>query len=402
MSTTSPHPTPTTATTAAATDQPLFTRAFALLAVGELLYLVADGMAIYLLPVYATGPVGSDRAGAGVAFGSFAFSALLLRPLAGRICDAHGRRSLLVGGALLAAVALLLTAQVDSLAAVVVLRLLAGVGEAAVFVAIFAAVADLAPPNRMGEALSYNSLALYLGLAAGPVLAERVVERWGFAAGWYLASALAAGAALVLATIGETRTARQVTAGRPPLIHRPSLPIALGFLTSIVAMGGFLAFAGLHAEAVGVSSTSLPLFVYGAVVVTGRLAFAKVVDRLPSLPLGAAALALMATGLVVVAVWSSPTGLVAGTAVLALGVTFSTPAFFSAIFAAARPSERGAASATASACLDLGFGGGPILLGYVAEAAGLPWAFGVAAGVAVLGALWTLSRSTSTPPRPAT
>jgi predicted MFS family arabinose efflux permease len=126
-------------------------------------------------------------------------------------------------------------------------------------------------------------------------------------------------------------------------------------------------------------------------VVGGRLAFAKVPDRLPSLPLGAVALGLIATGLAVVAAWSSASGLIVGTALLALGVTFSTPAFFSAIFATAAPSERGAASGTASAFIDLGLGGGPILLGYVAGSAGIPWAFSIAAVVALAGCAWTLS-----------
>ena len=47
-----------------------------------------------------------------------------------------------------------------------------GVAEAAFFVAGFALLADLAPPSRMGEALSYNSLGLYLGIALGPPLGE--------------------------------------------------------------------------------------------------------------------------------------------------------------------------------------------------------------------------------------
>jgi predicted MFS family arabinose efflux permease len=130
--------------------------------------------------------------------------------------------------------------------------------------------------------------------------------------------------------------------------------------------------------------------------VIGRVAFAKVPDRLPPLPLGAAALAAIATGLAVTASWTTPTGMVLGTALLAIGVTFSTPAFFSAVFATASPSERGAASGTASAFLDLGLGGGPVLLGLVAEAAGIPWAFGVAAGVALAGSAWTVALWRST------
>jgi len=384
----------------------LLTAPFVLLTVGELAYFVADGMAVFLVPVHATGPLGADRGGAGLAFGVFAVSALVLRPIAGRLCDTRGRRPLLVGGALLAALVLLLTARVDGLGDLLALRLLAGVAEAAVFVAAFAAVADLAPAGRMGEAISYNSLALYVGLAGGPPLAEYLVESapvvHGFGTAWVGAAALAATAALVFGCLRETRPPQLGGTGpgtaRPPLIHRGSLPLALGFLTSIVAMGGFLAFAGLHAEEVGLDDASLPLVVYGSIVVVGRIVFAKVPDRLPPLPLAAAALGTIGAGLTLLATWASPSGLVAGTALLAVGVTFTTPAFFAAIFSVVRDSERGSASATMSACIDIGLGAGPIMLGIVAQSSGIPWAMATGGLVAVLGALWTLgpARGSST------
>ncbi len=119
--------------------------------------------------------------------------------------------------------------------------------------------------------------------------------------------------------------------------------------------------------------------------------FAKVPDRLPSLPLGAASLVAIGTGLFVMAIWQTPAGLLLGAVVVAVGVTFSTPAFFSAIFATASPSERGAAAGTASACIDLGFGIGPIALGLVASSLGIPWALAAGAGVAFVGAVWTAS-----------
>lgn len=370
----------------------LLTRGFVLLAVGELCYFTSDGIAIYLVPVHATGPLGAGAAGAGVAFGAFALSALLLRPWAGRTSDRRGRRPLLLAGAALAALSLAATAHAGTLGAMVGLRLVAGIAEAAFFVAAFAALVDLAPPARLGEALSYNSLALYVGIAGGPPLGELLVRSHGFAAGWYGAGVLASASALVLVALAETHPGPLAAeAGRAPLVHRRSLPVALAFLASVVAMGGFLAFVALRAGEVGLTRTSLPLVVYGSVVVLGRLAFAKVPDRVPSLPLGAAALCLIAGGLLVTVGWHTPTGLVAGTGVLALGVTFSTPAFFSAIFATARPDERGAASATASVSIDLGLGLGPILLGLVAADAGIPSAFALAAGVALAGAAWTWS-----------
>lgn len=377
----------------------LFTAPFVKLVVADLAYFLAAGIAIYTLPLYVTERLGSDKAGAGFAFGAFAVTALVLRPFAGRLSDVRGRRPLLVSGALLCAATMVLTAYVDSVALVVVLRLVSGVAEAAFFVASLAAVADLAPPSRMGEALSYNSLGLYLGLAFGPPLGELLVEGWGFTAAWYGAGVLSMLAAAVVLRIGETRSAAPGGSGPAPLILWKAVPPAVGFLTATVAMGGFLAFAALHAEAVGLTGTSAPLFVYGIVVVVCRIAFAKLPDQVPTLQLGATAVAAIAAGMTLTAFWGAPAGSLVGAGLLAVGVAFCTPAFFKAIFATAAPSERGAASGIFSACIDLGLGGGPILLGLVAQSAGLPWAFGVGAAVALAGSTWTvlLSRASLRP-----
>jgi predicted MFS family arabinose efflux permease len=368
----------------------LITPAFIRLAVADLAYFTAAGVAIYALPLWVTGPVGSDKAGAGLAFGAFAVTALILRPIAGRLADTRGRRPLLVGGALLCALGMLGTAYADNLVLVVLLRLLLGVAEAAFFVAALAAVADLAPASRMGEAISYNSLGLYLGLAFGPPLGELLVRSAGFTAAWYGAAALSLIAALVAAGIKNVRSHSAPRSGHARLIHWKAVPPALGFFASVVAMGVFFAFGALQAEAVGLMPASAPLFVYGLVVVAGRLSLARVLDRFPALLLGAIALAIIAGGLVIIALWTHPIGMVLGAAIFALGVTLSTPAFFSAIFATAKPGERGAASATASVFLDLGIALGPMALGLAAQAGGIPFAFGIAAVVVLVGCGWIL------------
>jgi predicted MFS family arabinose efflux permease len=369
----------------------LFTTGFVLLTAADLGYFTAIGVAVYALPLYVTGPLGSDEAAAGLAFGAFAVSALVLRPLAGMLTDRLGRRPLLVGGGVLCAIGMALTAFADSLPEVVALRLLLGVAEAAFFVAGFAAVADLASPARTGEAISYNSLGLYLGLALGPPLAEFLVEHGGFTAAWLGAAVLSAVAAVLAGLIGETRAPRTGPAGPRGLVHRAAIGPSIGFFTSLAAIGGFLAFVALHSQAVGLGNSSTPLLVYGLVVVVSRVVFAKVPDRVPSLPLAAAGLAATAVGLGTTAAWPAPLGLITGTVLLALGVTFSTPAFFSAVFATAGPAERGAASGTASAFMDLGLGGGPIVLGLVAQSAGIPWALATASAISLAGCAWTLA-----------
>lgn len=371
-------------------SQPLLTKAFVALAVADLAYFTGIGVVVYALPLHVTGPVGSDEAGAGLAFGAFGVTALVCRPLAGRLADRRGRLPLLLGGALLCGLSSWLLVLTGSLAAVIALRLLQGVAEAAFFVASFAALVDLAPEERLGEAISYNSLGLYTGLSIGPPIGEVLVNEGGFTAGWTGAGLLAALAAALCLAIGETRPSGQEEDGHGRLLHLAAVPVGLGFLASLVAVGGFIAFATLHAVDLGMESTSLALLVYGGTVVLGRLLFARVPDRLPSLPLAAASLGTIALGLVLVAAWADPVGFVLGAVLMGLGVTFSTPALFAAIFATTRPSERGAASGTASAFIDLGMGLGPILLGLVARSSGIPWAYAVGAVVCLAGALWML------------
>jgi len=91
--------------------------------------------------------------------------------------------------------------------------------------------------------------------------------------------------------------------------------------------------------------------------------------------------------------------MLAGTAILAVGIAFLTPAIFAAIFGMVAPHERGAAAGTATVFIDLGFGGGPMLLGFVAADAGIPAAFAVAAAVTATGGALLLS-STNRPRTP--
>src|SRR4051812_49819493 len=77
----------------------LFTGAFVWLTLSDLAYFMGGGALIAVTPFFVTGPLGSGPAAVGLAVGAFSVSTLLLRPLAGRWTDRHGRRPLLIGGA---------------------------------------------------------------------------------------------------------------------------------------------------------------------------------------------------------------------------------------------------------------------------------------------------------------
>lgn len=377
-----------------ASDSPvpgLFTPAFIALLLAELAYFTAAGMEIPLAPLFASRMLGADEVGVGIAVGALALTALFLRPIAGRASDRRGRRPLLIGGALLYAAATAAHAVAPDLTVMVGLRLVLGVAEAFFFVAGFSALADLAPPGRTGEALSFNSLSLYLGVALGPLVGQALLGIGGFTLAWMGAAGLALLAALLATRIPETREV-SATDDVPavPFIHRASIGPGLGLLSGIAAMAGFFAFVALHAEEIGFADWSLILLEFGAIVVLTRIVFAKLPDRVAPYRLGSAALALTGAGIAVVALVPDSLGLFVGAGILAVGVAFTTPAFFSAALVHVSPHERGAAMGTLSVSIDLAFGAGPMVFGLVAAAGGIPAAFLAGAGLAAAGAIGTI------------
>jgi MFS family permease len=364
----------------------LLTPAFVALTLSDLAYFTAVGVLLATTPLFVTGPLGGAELGVGLAMGSFSVTTLLLRPWAGRWVDRHGRRLLLVGGAAAFAVVTVGHLVVDTLPALVALRLLLGAAEAMYFVAGFAALADLAPPQRAGEALSLNSLALYVGIAVGPLLGQALLRWRGFDAAWIGAVALAVLATALATRVPETRGPVDDDAPTP-LLHRAAVVPGAALFCGVAAMSGFLAFAVLHAQAVGIERWSGVLLVFGGTVVVCRVALARLPDRAGPARLAAAALAVCAMGLMVVGAFGTPVGLVVGTVVLALGVAFVTPAVFATVFNTVPAAERGSAAATTSVFIDLGLSGGPILLGIMAATTSLPTSFLLAAVLPAAGSL---------------
>ena len=373
----------------------LLTHAFVALTLSDLAYFLAGGALIGVTPFFVTGPLGAGPVAVGLTFGAFSASTLLLRPLAGRWTDRHGRRPLLIGGAALFAVLVLGHLLVSDLMSLLVLRLLMGVAEALYFVAGFAALADLAPPGRAGEALSYNSLALFLGIAAGPVIGQALLGLGGFPLVWEGIALLLVVATVLAARVPETHVPAAGPVPAVPLIHRAALVPGLGLFTGVAAVAGFLAFASLHAAELGLDLWSATLMLFGVVVVICRTLFAKLPDRVPPLRLAAASLGAVGLGLLITASVPAAWGLFVGATVLAAGTAFLTPAVFAAIFSRVPESQRGSAAGTASVFIDLGFSGGPVVFGLVAAASAIPGAFVAGAALAVAGGALLASRPTA-------
>jgi MFS family permease len=367
----------------------LVTPLFLLVMLCTLVYFIAIGALQPTLPRFVKGPLGYGETAVGLAIGAFAFSAVVIRPFIGPIGDRRGRRLLIVVGAGIVALSTAGLAFADSLAVLVGLRLVTGLGEAAFYVGAASVINDLAPDERRGEAVSYFSLALYGGLTVGPVIGETVLDAASFDATWIVAAASSGMAMLLGFLVRETRPESEVAARRFRWLHPAGLLPGAVLATSILGLGGFASFVPLYALSIGLDGSRLVFVTFAGVVLLVRSFGARLPDILGAPRAARAALTCQTTGLMLMGLWQEPVGLFVGAGVFGLGQALSFPALMTIAVRGAPPSERSAVVATFTSFFDLSFGLGALTLGGVAEVFGYSGAF-IVAGLVAFGGLGTM------------
>jgi MFS family permease len=373
----------------------LLTARFVLLVASGTGYFAAQGTVFPLLARYIERELGGGDVAVGVATGVFALGAVVIRPLAGLAGDRFGRRMLVLVGATTYAVSVLLyapAAEAGGVALLLLPRILSGLSGGMIYVGQATMATEMAPPARQGEAVSYYSVAVFGGLALGPIVGEAVLDASGFRAAFLVAAGFAVASALLALGLPETRTPVDAPAptGADPRPRRRLLhPAALRsgtllFLGGFTAVG-FFTFMPLHAEDLGVEEVGPVYTTYSIATMATRVGCARLPDKLSRHALGTVALAGTALAGILIGVWREPPALYVAPVVLAAGMAFLFPTFVLAGIDAAPASERASVVGTTTAFNDLANGIGGLLLGVVAAATGYPEAFLVAAGLSVVG-----------------
>ena len=375
----------------------LVTAPFALVVLSTFAYFLCVGMLLPTMPRFIEGPLGGTDVAVGISGGVFSFAAVILRPFAGRAGDRRGRRPLILLGSSIVALSVAATTLVTSVAVLMIFRLTAGVGEAMFFVGAAAAVNDLAPEERRGEAVSLFSLALYGGISFGPILGESILEARSYDAVWLIAAAVGAAATIFGIRVRDARPERG--AGPPArLVHPAAILPGLVLFSAVWGFAAFSSFVTLYAiEDLGMSGGRFVFFTYSFTVLLIRLFGARIPDILGSKRAATVATTTVAAGMIVIAAWQSPAGLYLGSFVFGIGQAFAFPALMTLAVRGAPAFERGAVVGTYSAFVDLAFGAGALSLGPVAHGLGYPATFAVSAAIALVGLVLLRVRVRETP-----
>jgi len=363
----------------------LLTRAFVRIWLATLGAFATFGMVVLALPLYTKDELGRGSIGVGVAMGAGSLTSMLASPLSGRLGDRRGRRPLLLAGAAVMLVCYLALALNPGLGAVVAIRLLAGAAEATFVVGAYTAVADIAPESRRGEAMSLVTLASYVGLTIGPVLADLVLGGHRFAAVWFVAAGLVLGSMVMIATFRETRPEADKHASSGWLPPKGALLPGLLVLLGLLGFGGFAAFAAIYARDLGIDRPGLVFALFGGVISLVRAFGRRIPDTLGARRTLVVSFIVLASGLATIGAWQSTTGLLLGTVIFGAGQALTYPSAVLLAMEATSTAERSAAVGSVGAFIDVAIGLGAVMLGGVAAVAGYRGAFLVAAAVALSG-----------------
>lgn len=353
-------------------ENSLWTKEFVILALSNFMLFVAFQMLIPTLPVYITDK-GGDQLAVGLVVSLFTVSALLVRPFTGKALDSMGRRPVLLSGLAIFLLAVCGYYWMASVALVLALRFVHGIGWGIVTTTYGTIVSDIIPAARRGEGMGYFGMFTNLAMAVGPLIGLWVSQTWGY--GWLfgVSGGLTALAMIlsrlveIKAPVGATHPGAAVGGG---LFEKKALfPALLALLTGIM-YGGIVSFITLFGKEVGIENVGLYFLFNALSLMLVRPLSGKLFDRKG--PFWVLMPGGVITGIAVLVLSYSTTevGLIAAAILFGVGAGAVQPSLQAWTIQRVDPSRRGAATGTFFSAFDLGIGGGAMILGAVAKYTG--------------------------------
>ncbi|MCX6022837.1 MAG: MFS transporter, partial [Chloroflexi bacterium] len=355
-------------TTPTARPAPIWTRDFVILCFAALGAFAGMAFLIPVLPHYV-GTIGGSRADIGLVIASFAFTSVALRPFLGRLVDQRGGKVVLVTGTALMMLASALYIAVPSVPLLLALRVFHGAGMAAATTATWALVAELSPADRRGEAMGWFGMFLSGSFAVGPLAGSALAETLGFTAMFaVLTAVVAVSLALALVLRIPPRSAGHAALPSPPLISKAALLPSVIFLGTSTTFAAITSFLPLMAQERELGTAAWFYSLQAVAIFFGRMFGGPLSDRYGRATVAIPANIVLILGMIVLAFADTPWLFFGAAIIHGFGSGAGQPALMAMAVDRAPDRERGAAMATTTTAIDLGFAVSAIPLGLILEA----------------------------------
>ena len=363
----------------------------------------------YLFPLYLDQfqPSGSR---VGLIMGIHSFTAILVRPLFGRVLDRRGGRKVALVGMLIIMMSIpgfYLVADAGWLA--LVLRAINGIGWGVGTTALMAICSELSPPEKMAQSLGIIGAAGIVAGAAGPLLAEEIFRRVGFHAVFTVGIIMAAAAFLCVMAIREkphaidSRRATSTFAGLGRYSFLVLAIIAVMPMAHGAARGTVLNFIALFGASIGFARIAPFFLVFSIAAVLTRVGIGDISDRYGRKRVIVPSAVMIGLNLFWISGTHSYIGFLATGFVAGLGQGLIFPALSTYVIDFLGRANKGLALGLYLSLFDFGIGLGSPLWGWVSDKSGYRMMYAIAGGLIIVLTLlfaWKAPKTTDSSPRP--
>jgi len=352
-----------------------------------LLFMIFE-MLLPTLPLYVN-TIGGNATDVGLVTGVFMVSAILIRPFAGYLLRLVNKKYLLIFGITINAVATGMYYLAETVSALLIIRLVHGLGFGLATTYLSTLVAEIIPKERRGEGMGYFGVGETVAISIGPMIGIAILEVFDYSRLFIGGLSILLLAALMIAltkspkkpdSVGETQQLKVKL-----LEKRVFIPALLTLLVGVAA-SGIMSFFSLYAIEKDFQGIGWFFFIIALASFLVRLVSGKLFDRHgPSVILIPGAL-LATTGLLVLYVAQIDFTFYLAAALYGLGFGAIFPAIQTWCINLVEEHEHEYAMSTFFNFFDFGIGGGSLFLGILATnfSYGVVYLVGIAFYIAFL------------------
>lgn len=260
---------------------------------------------------------------------------------------------------------------VNSVLALLALRLLHGFSTGFKPTGTAAYVADIVPHDRRGEAMGVLGFFSSIGIALGPLLGSLITQHWGMQAMFYTSSGFAFLSVFILFHMKETLPGKHrfrpglLRINRYDIYTHHVLPAAIVMLFSVYGFGVILTITPDLSEHLHVSNKGLFFSYFTLSSLFVRVFMGKMSDRLGREPVILFNIVATMLSFIFIAFADTEFKFIAGALLLGASVGGLTPAIFAWAIDLSDKNMLGRSMATLYIALEIGIGVGAWLTGYI-------------------------------------
>lgn len=367
----------------------LFTRDFSILFLAHFFF--ASAVWPYVVFPAHLLALGADPFLLGIFAAGASLSSIIIRPFVGHQIDHKGRRIyLLIGGIIFLATHFFYLLPNHLGAGLFAVRLLHGLGTGILMATFFTLGADLSPPDRRVSGIAIFGISGQLSGAMSIILAEKIVEIWGFPYFFIFCAALSLISLILSCFIRETVNEKPDFPLERLWKRAFSPSLRIPFLTTFLFSLGitsYVVFLKPYTKTLGLPHVSYFFLAYTLSAITVRLIGLDYCDRYGPKAVLYPALSSLVLGILLIIILPSTFGLIVSGIFCGLGHGWVFPALSSIVISRGGESHRGGFMTLYTLVFDLGALLGSPLLGLLVRGVSYTAIYIAAAALVLLGVI---------------